>query len=91
MNLLSLHPCHLWASLNVCKYLQASFVLFCATSVVQIQLFVNTYFIWLVTYSSYCIVLIRNFEKKLIKYNFEFDIKDNTSNKVRKKCPCKSL
>ncbi len=90
MNLWSLHSCHLWASLNVCKYLQASFVFFCATSVVQIH-FVNTDFIWSVTYSSYCIVLIRNFEKKLIKYTFEFDIKDNTSNKVRKKCPCKSL
>ncbi len=63
MNLWSLHSCHLWASLNVCKYLQASFVFFCATSVVQINL-VNTDFIWSVTYSSYCIVLIWNFEKK---------------------------
>ncbi len=57
MNLWSLHSCHLWASLNV------SFVFFCATSVVQIN-FVNTDFIWSVTYSSDCMVLIRNFEKK---------------------------
>ncbi len=50
-----------------------SFVFFCATSVVQIN-FVNTDFIWSVTYSSDCMVLIRNFEKKkLIKYTFEFD------------------
>ncbi len=50
MNLWSLHSCHLWASLNVYKYLQASFVFFCATSAVQIH-FVNTDFIWSVTYS----------------------------------------
>ncbi len=49
---------------------------FCATSVVQIK-FANNDFIWSVTYSSYCIVLIRNIEgkNKLIKYTFEFDIK----------------
>ncbi len=34
------------------------------SSVVQIN-FVNNYFIWLVTYSSYCIVWIRYFEKKI--------------------------
>ncbi len=44
------------ASLNVCKHLQATFVLFCATSVVQINS-VNTDFIWS--------VLIWNFEKSL--------------------------
>ncbi len=48
----------LWASLNLCKYLQATFVFFCASSVVQINL-VNNYFIWSVTYYSYCIVLIK--------------------------------
>jgi len=51
-------------------------VFFCATSVVQIK-FANNDFIWSVTYSSYCIVLIRNIEgkNKLIKYTFEFYIK----------------
>ncbi len=44
--------------INLCKYLQTTFV-FCASSVVQIN-FVNNDFIWSVTYSSYCIVLIRN-------------------------------
>jgi len=48
-----LHSCHLWASLNLCKYLQATFVFFCASSVVQIH-FVNNDFIWSVTYPSYC-------------------------------------
>ncbi len=28
----------LWASLNLCKYLQTTFVFFCATSVMQINL-----------------------------------------------------
>ncbi len=54
--------------IKFCKYLQASFVFFCATSVVQIN-FVNTDFIWSVTYSSYCIVLIRNL-KKAYKIHF---------------------
>ncbi len=44
MNLWSeLHSCHLWASLNLCKYLQDTFVFFCASSVVQIH-FVNILF-----------------------------------------------
>ncbi len=66
MNLIAVH---LWASLNLCKWLQATFVFFCASSVVQIH-FVNNDFIWLVTYSDYCMVLIGNFEKKLIKIHF---------------------
>ncbi len=46
------------------------FVLFCTTYVEQIK-FVNNDFIWSVTYSSYCIVLIRHFEEiKLIKIHF---------------------
>ncbi len=59
----------LWASLNLCKYLKATFVFCCASSVVQINL-VNNDFTWSVTYSSYCIVLIRKLEKKLIKIHF---------------------
>ncbi len=55
--------------INVCKYLQASFVFFCATSIVEIN-FVNTDFILSVTYSSYCIVFIRNVEKKAYKIHF---------------------
>ncbi len=58
----------------------------CAYSVVWINL-VNNDFIWSVTYSSYCSVLIRHFEKSLYKYTFEFDMKGNTSNKVRKNAP----
>ncbi len=50
-------------SLHLCKYLQVTFVFFCATSVVQIYL-ANNDFIWSVTYYSYCSVLIRNFEEK---------------------------
>ncbi len=64
-----MHTYHLWASLNLCKYLQATFVFFCASSVVQMYL-INNDFIWSVTYSSYSIVLIRNVEKKLIKIHF---------------------
>ncbi len=79
-----LHSFHLWASWNLCKYQQTTFVLFCATSSVLIHI-VNNDFIWSVIYSSYCIVLIRIVEKKRIKYTFEFDMKGNTSNKVRKK------
>ncbi len=61
MNLLSeLHSCHLWASLNLCKYLQATFVFICATSVVVLIHLLNNDFIWSVTYSSYYIVLIIN-------------------------------
>ncbi len=64
MNLWSqLHSCHFWASFNLCKYMQATFVFFCVTSVVQINL-VNNDFIWSVTYSSYCIVLIKKKKKK---------------------------
>ncbi len=74
----------LWASLNLCKYLQATFVFFCASSVVQINL-VNNDFIWSITYSSYCIVLI------IIIKKIEFDMKGHTSNKVRKKYSCKSF
>ncbi len=65
---------------------QATFVFFCATSVVQIHFF-NAYFIWLVTYYSTCfyfVVLIRNFKKLINLYIFEFDIKDDTFKKVRK-------
>ncbi len=71
MNLWSeLNSCHLWASLHFCKYLQATFVFFWASSVVQINL-VNNGFIWSVTYPSYCIVLITHFEKKkLIQIHF---------------------
>ncbi len=66
MNLLSyLHSCHIWASLNLCKYLRATFVFFCASSVVQMNC-VNNDFIWSVIYSSYCIVLIRNLEEEKI-------------------------
>ncbi len=43
MKLIALMPS--LTSLNICKYLQATFVFFCATSVVQIN-FVNTDFIW---------------------------------------------
>ncbi len=65
MNLWSLlHSCHLWVELNLCKYLQATFVFFCASTLLQINLVYND-FIWSVTYSSYCIVLIRHFEKKI--------------------------
>ncbi len=49
------HPCHLWASVNVCTfyiYLHATFVFFCATFVVETN-FVNIDFFWLVTYPSY--------------------------------------
>ncbi len=60
-----LHSCHLWASLNLCKYLRDTFVFFCATSAMQINL-VNNDVIWSVTFSSYCIVLIRIFEEETI-------------------------
>ncbi len=68
------------------------FVLFCASSVEQIK-FVNNDFIWSVTCSSYCIVLIRHFEEEKKSYkntllNLTWKV---TSNKISKKCPCKPL
>ncbi len=74
-------------------YVQATFVFFCATSVVQIFFFINTNFM-IVTYSSYCtyyIVLNIHF-KKLINNFFLFDIDENYAiAKVKRKYPCKSL
>ncbi len=70
MNLIALMP-----PLSLIKrlkmYVQATFVFFCATSVVQIH-FLLILISWLVTYLSYCtyyIVLNIHF-KKLININF---------------------
>ncbi len=58
----------LWASLNLCKYLKATFVFCCASSVVQINL-VNNDFTWSVTYSLlHC--FNKKVRKKLIKIHF---------------------
>ncbi len=68
MKLIALMP-----PLSLIKSLSINYKPLLCSSVVQIK-FVNNDFIWSVTYSSYCIVLIKNWrKKKLITYTFEYD------------------
>ncbi len=93
MNLIA-HMPHLSLIKRLKMYVQATFVFFCATSVVQIHFFINTNFmisnLFVVLYLLYCFKY--TFLKAYKHTFFLFDIDENYAiAKVKRKYPCKSL